>query len=61
MVDISCLYKQTRQASAMLGAQNSDVIRNILRKYESWTPPPKKNDLKKTQQQQQQQQTDCIL
>ena len=67
MVDISCLYKQTRQASAMLGAQNSDVIRNILCKYETGPPPPKKkqknkNDVKKNNnKKQKQQKTDCIL
>ena len=37
-LDVSCLYKQTRQASAILRAQNSDVIRAVLRNLESSTP-----------------------
>ena len=40
-LDVSCLYKQTRQASAILRVQNSDVIRTVLFKNESRTSPPK--------------------
>ena len=28
-LDVSCLYKQTKQASAILRVQNSDVIRAV--------------------------------
>ena len=42
-LDVSCLYKQTRQASAILHVQNSDVIRAVLRNLESSTPRGKKH------------------
>ena len=33
-LDVSCLYKQTRQASAILPVQNSDAIRAQSRKLD---------------------------
>ena len=44
-LDVFCLYKQTRQVSAILRVQNSDVIRTALHKYKRSTPTT--NDDKK--------------
>ena len=38
------IHKQTRQASAILPVQNSDVIRAVLRNLESWTPTTKRKN-----------------